>query len=187
MGAAHDLPARFVLAVGTSQPRKNLPRLIAAVATLRAGGLPDLGLVICGPFERSDLVAQAIARNRAESWVRRLGYVDDATLRTLYGAADAVAYVSLYEGFGLPVLEALASGATVVASSATAVGEAAGDACVLVDPTDVDAIATGLRAALEDQALRHTLRGRTAEHLAQFTWPRAAAAMAEVYRGVARP
>ena len=185
--AAHDLPPRFVLAVGTSEPRKNLPRLIAAVETLRATGLPDLGLVICGPFDRSDSVAQAIAKNRAMSWVRRTGYVDDATLRTLYGAADAVAYVSLYEGFGLPVLEALASGATVVASGATAVGEAAGDACVLVEPTDVDGIAAGVRAALDDEELRRTLRGRAAAHLAQFTWPRAAAAMAEVYRGVARP
>jgi glycosyltransferase involved in cell wall biosynthesis len=183
----HHLPQRFVLAVGTSHPRKNLPRLIAAVAKLRAGGLPDLGLVICGPFDDGDVVAHAIAAHHAGTWVRRLGYVDDVALRCLYGAAGAVAYVSLYEGFGLPVLEALASGGTVVASGATAVGEAAGDACVLVEPTDTDAIAAGLHAALEDESLRTTLRGRAPAHLAQFTWPRAAAVMAEVYRGVARP
>lgn len=184
---SHELPELFVLAVGTSQPRKNLARLIGAVASLRANGLPELSLVICGPYEGPDTVEQAIAGHHAQAWVYRTGYVDDASLRALYGAASAVAYVSLYEGFGLPVLEALASGATVVAGSATAVTEAAGDACVLVNPTDIDAIAAGLRAALEDEGLRRTLRGRAAAHLAQFTWPRAAAAMAEVYRSVARP
>jgi glycosyltransferase involved in cell wall biosynthesis len=119
--------------------------------------------------------------------VSHLGYVTDDVLRALYGRAAAVAYVSLYEGFGLPVVEALASGATVVASGTTGVVEAAGDACVLVDPADVEAIADGLRRALEDAALRAELRGRAPAHLAKFTWTRAAATMAGVYRGVARP
>jgi alpha-1,3-rhamnosyl/mannosyltransferase len=183
-----DLPRRFVLAVGTSNTRKNLPRLIAALSSLRAAGRADVALVLAGPRGQGhDEVLQAIARYHGQGWVHHLGYVDDVVLRALYGTAAAVAYVSRYEGFGLPVLEALASGAMVVASNSTAVGEVAGDACVLVEPTDTDAIAVGLRAALEDDGLRHTLRGRTAAHLAQFTWPRAAAAMAEVYRGVVRP
>jgi glycosyltransferase involved in cell wall biosynthesis len=170
------LPGHFVLFVGTSHARKNLPRLIAAVGALRRAGHADLGLVIAGPP----------AAAKTEDWVTHLGYVTDDVLRALYGRAAAVAYVSLYEGFGLPVLEALASGATVVASSTTGVREAAGDACVLVEPSDVDAIADGLRAALEDTRLRDELRRRVPAHLARFTWTRAAEAMAQVYRGVAR-
>jgi glycosyltransferase involved in cell wall biosynthesis len=171
------LPERFVLFVGTSHERKNLARLMAAVGALRSAGHSELGLVIAGPP----------AAARTPDWVTHLGYVTDDVLRALYGRAAAVAYVSLYEGFGLPVLEALASGATVVASSTTGVREAAGEACVLVDPSDVDAVAEGLRAALEDTRLRDELRGRAPAHLARFTWARAAEAMAQVYRGVARP
>jgi glycosyltransferase involved in cell wall biosynthesis len=170
------LPESFVLFVGTSHERKNLPRLIAAVNALRTDGWPDLGLVIAGPP----------GAPHPEVWVRHLGYVDDLVLRALYGRAAVVAYVSLYEGFGLPVIEALASGATVVASDTTGVGEAAGDACVLVDPTDVDAIAAALRSAIADDTVRAELRGRVPAHLAKFTWTRAAKAMAEVYRGVVR-
>jgi glycosyltransferase involved in cell wall biosynthesis len=173
------LPERFVLFVGTSHERKNLPRLIAAIRALRDGGHADLGLVLAGP--------PAASRASGDSgWVTHVGYVSDDVLRALYGRAAAVAYVSLYEGFGLPVVEALASGATVVASSTTGVREAAGDACILVEPRDVEAIAGGLRAALEDTRLRDELRGRAPAHLAQFTWARAAEAMAHVYRGVAR-
>jgi glycosyltransferase involved in cell wall biosynthesis len=171
-----SLPERFVLFVGTSHERKNLPRLIAAVKGLRTGGSPDLGLVIAGPP----------GAPHPEEWVRHLGYVDDLVLRALYSRASVVAYVSLYEGFGIPVVEALASGATVVASRTTGVAEAAGDACLLVDPTDVDAIRGALSRAIGDETLRAELRGRAPAHLAQFTWARAAEAMAGVYRSVVR-
>lgn len=171
-----ELPERFVLFVGTSHARKNLDRLTAAVSALRAAGHADLGLVIAGP-----------AGATSQDWVRHLGYVADDVLRALYGRAAVVAYVSLYEGFGLPVVEALASGATVVASRTTGVAEAAGDACILVEPSDVGAIVHGLRSALENDQLRADLRVRAPAHLAQFTWTRAAEAMAQVYRGVTRP
>ncbi|MEA2677054.1 MAG: hypothetical protein QOJ81_1195 [Chloroflexota bacterium] len=185
--AGQHLPPRFVLFVGTSHERKNLPRLIAAVRALRDDGRPDVGLVLAGPHgATNDAVDAAIAANQATDWVHRLGYVTDDVLRALYGTAAAVAYVSLYEGFGLPVVEALASGAIVVASNTTGVAEAAGDACILVDPTDVDAITAALRSALDDVRLRDELRGRAPDHLARFTWTRAAEAMARVYRTVAR-
>jgi glycosyltransferase involved in cell wall biosynthesis len=186
--AGLNVPVPFVLFVGTSHERKNLPRLIAAVRALRAAGHSDLALVVAGPRTHGrDALDDAIAANNAAQWAHRVGYVDDNRLRALYAAAAAVAYVSLYEGFGLPVLEALASGATVVASRTTGVGEAAGDACILVEPTDIDSIADGLRRALDEDSLKEELRGRAPAHLAQFTWTRAAAAMAQVYRGVARP
>jgi glycosyltransferase involved in cell wall biosynthesis len=120
----------------------------------------------------------------AEGSLIRLGYVTDEELRALYGAADAFVYASLYEGFGLPVLEALACGATVVASNTSAVGEAAGDAAITVDPTDVGAIAEGIGAALGDDRLRATLRGRVPDHLARFSWDSHVAGLAGVYREV---
>ncbi|HYI22903.1 MAG TPA: glycosyltransferase, partial [Candidatus Limnocylindrales bacterium] len=92
------------------------------------------------------------------------------------------AYVSLYEGFGLPVLEALACGAVVVASSTTAVSESGGDAVVGVEPSSVDSITSGLRRALDDAALRDQLSANAAAHLAQFTWTRCAEGMVDVYR-----
>ncbi len=174
--AGLHLPERFVLFVGTSHERKNLPRLIAALRVLRASGHAGLELVMAGPPGPA----------YGHPWIRHLGYVNDDVLRALYGTAAAVAYVSLYEGFGLPVLEALGAGATVVASSTTGVGDAAGDACVLVEPSDVDAIAAGLRGALEDARLRDELRARAPAHLARFTWTRAADAMTQVYRDVTR-
>ncbi len=166
-----DLPGRFVLAVGTAAPRKNLGRLVEAVARLRTAE-SDLGLVLVGPA----------ASGATEPWIRRLGYVSDDVLRALYSTANVVAYVSLYEGFGLPVLEALACGATVVASDTTAVLEAAGDACVLVEPGSAESIGEGLSRALGDSTLREDLRGRAAGHLARFSWAECAEGMVEVYR-----
>jgi glycosyltransferase involved in cell wall biosynthesis len=171
-----DLPARFVLAVGTSAPRKNLARLTAAVESLRTGtpALSGLGLVLAGPADASS--------DNGARWVRQLGFVEDERLRALYSVADAVAYVSLYEGFGLPVLEALACGAVVVASETTATVEAAGEACVTVDPWEVSSIAAGLRTALEDEALRAELRSRAPAHVARFSWDDCAEQMMAVYR-----
>jgi glycosyltransferase involved in cell wall biosynthesis len=104
------------------------------------------------------------------------------SLADAYMAADAITYPSLYEGFGLPVLEALACGAIVVASGTTATAEAAGEACVAVDPADVASIAEGLRAALEDQPLRAELRSRAPGHVARFSWDACAERMVAVYR-----
>jgi glycosyltransferase involved in cell wall biosynthesis len=132
------LPERFVLFVGTPEPRKNLARLVDAMRSV-----PDVPLVIAGPsgWGSVDLTG-----------VRSLGFVDEATKAGLYAAASVVAYPSLWEGFGLPVLEAMAQGATVVTSAGTSCAEVAGDAAVLVDPTSVDAIA-------ERSTSRSTLRG----------------------------
>lgn len=169
----YRLPDRFVLFVGTLEPRKNLDRLAAAVARLA---------------ERVPLVVVGAAGWGATPRVsdvdcRFLGFVPHRDLAALYAAATVFAYPSLEEGFGLPVLEAMAQGVPVVTSRGTATEEVAGGAAVLVDPGDVDSIAGGLAAALSDPS------GWSAAALGRagaFSWPAAAEATVAVYREAAR-
>lgn len=178
-----DVPGRFVLAVGNLHPRKNIPRLIRAVARLRRNGLDDVGLVVAGqPGWRADEVHRAIAAIRGEGWVRLTGYVSDPVLEALYNAALVVAYPSLYEGFGLPVAEALSIGAVVVASDSTSIPEVAGDAAILVDPTDDDALVEGLQRAATDTALRARLATAGPRRAAALTWEACAEATVRAYR-----
>ena len=162
----------YVLAVSTLEPRKNLPRLLDAFRRARLNGLQ---LVVAGAPGWGGVRV-------AGDGVRWLGEVGDEELARLYRGASCVAYVSLYEGFGLPVLEAMACGAPVVASRTDAAKEVAGDAAVLVDPLDPDAIAAGLAEAVER---RDELRERGLERAAAFSWVDAARATVEVYREAA--
>jgi glycosyltransferase involved in cell wall biosynthesis len=181
--AGLDLPPRFVLAVGNLHPRKNIPRLIRSVDRLRRAGLDDVGLVVAGqPGWRADEVNEAIASVRGEGWIRLTGYVTDPILEALYNAALVVAYPSMYEGFGLPVAEALAIGAIVVASDSTSIPEVAGDAAVLVDPTDDDALGAGLERAATDLALRARLAEAGPRRAAILTWEACAEATVSAYR-----
>ena len=181
------LPQSFVLAVGSDHPRKNLPRLIAAVSELRQAGLADVELIFVGPRGRgAPAIDEAIRSHSANAWVRHLGYVDDETLNALYLAADVVAYPSLYEGFGLPALEALACGAILVTSDSTSLPELCGDAAVMVDPTSTVALTAGLRRALTERGLRKRLRAAGPRRAAAFTWEEAAQATVEVYRSALR-
>ncbi len=177
------LPERFVLAVGNLHPRKNIPRLIQAMAKARDRGAGDLHLVLAGqPAWRAGEVDVAIDQVGGASWVHKLGYVDDDVLVALHSAARVVAYPSLYEGFGLPVLEALACGAIVVASSTTSIPEVAGDAAILVDPMSVEGMADGLSKAATDQKLRARLRAAGPARTEAFTWRRCAERTVEAYR-----
>jgi glycosyltransferase involved in cell wall biosynthesis len=164
----------YVLAVGSLEPRKNLPRLIDAFGRIAAENA-DLELLVAGPSHHEPgRVEEARAGSPAADRIHLLGHVTDATLGGLYRGAAALAYVSLVEGFGLPVLEGMAAGVPVVTSRGTAMEETAGAAAVLVDPEDTASIEGGLRSALTDDDQRRRLAREGPERAALFTWARAA-------------
>ncbi len=173
-------PERFVLFLGTLEPRKNLIRLLEAFARIYNA---KIKLVLAGG--KGWLYDELFARVEdlgLEEAVIFPGYVDAKDLPLWYNAATVVAYPSLYEGFGLPVLEAQACGTPVLTSNVSSLPEAAGDAALKVDPYDVDALAEGLNRMLTDASLRRELRERGLAHARQFSWTRTAQETARVYR-----
>lgn len=182
--AQHDLPARFLLYVGTLEPRKNVPRLLDAYARLcRLGDPPPLVLVGGRGWRHAGIDAR-LARLGLGERVRLLGYLPAAELPLCYNAADLFVYPSLYEGFGLPPLEALACGTPVVTSNTSSLPEAVGAAALCVDPRDVPALATAMGQALEDHALRARLRAAGLAQAAGFSWRRMAEQTLAVYHRV---
>lgn len=175
----------FILAVGTLQPRKNYVRLIQAFAQLPAE-LNEVRLVLAGGRGwLFDAIFAEVERLRLRERVLFPGFTDDADLPALYSAARVLAYPSLYEGFGLPILEAFACGTPVVTSTASSLPEVAGDAALLVPPTDVDALAAALQAALTDEALRAMLNQKAQARLALFSWDKSARQLLDTYHQVA--
>jgi glycosyltransferase involved in cell wall biosynthesis len=174
------LPERFVLFVGTLEPRKNLVRLVEAFARIRDS---RVGLVLAGGkgWLYDDLFARVEALGLDEEIVFP-GYVMNDELPLWYNAATVFGYPSVYEGFGLPVLEAQACGTPVLTSNISSLPEAAGDGALMVDPYDVEALAAGLDRLLEDERLRYELRERGLAHARQFSWPHTARETACVYR-----
>lgn len=183
----YALPPEFVLCVGTLEPRKNLERLIIALGELHRRGR-RVPLVLVGPSGwhlgghggLRDMVDQA----GLDGYVHYLGYVPTADLPGLLSLATVFAFPSLYEGFGLPAVEAMACGAVILTSRNTAMDEICGDAAHLVDPTSVDDIAAGLEQLLDDSELRRCLNLRGPQQARLFSWERAAAETIAVYRQV---
>lgn len=177
------LPDTFILHVGTLQPRKNLPTLVEALARLNR---PEVALVLVGGkgWEYDAIFQRVNALGLAER-VRFAGYVDDDEMPLWYNAAAVLAFPSRYEGFGMPIVEALACGVPVVAAGASSLPEAGGDLALYFDPEDAGELAARLAAALDDPALRPRLLRDGPTHAARFSWAAAGAATAAVYRRAA--
>ncbi|HSN76654.1 MAG TPA: glycosyltransferase family 1 protein [Anaerolineae bacterium] len=187
----------FVLALGNLQPRKNIARLVKAFAQVAATRqspsypvtqLPSHpSLVIAGKAQwRESEVFQAVQQAGLEGRVVFPGYVDDADLPALYSAATVFVYPSLYEGFGLPPLEAMACGTPVISSNAASLPEVVGDAALLIDPTDTAALARALHDVLTQPALQADLRARGLRRAAMFSWERCATETLEAYQAALR-
>jgi len=174
------LPERFVLFVGTLEPRKNLVRLVEAFARIRDG---RTRLILAGGkgWLYDELFARVEALGLREEVVFP-GYVMGSELPLWYNAATVFVYPSMYEGFGLPVLESQASGTPVLTSNTSSLPEAAGDGALMVDPYDVNALADGLNQLLVDKSLRRQLRERGLAHARRFSWLHTAQETAGVYR-----
>ncbi len=181
--ASKGLNVPFILTVGTLEPRKNLPRLLEAFASLK----PEIPhqLVLVGPEGwRQGPLNEKLDALKLEDRLKMTGFVPDHELPLWYAAADLFVLPSLYEGFGLPVLEAMACGAVVVTSNVSSMPEVAGEAALHVDPQSVASIAEGIRRALGDEILRRDLRAKGLARAKTFTWERTAELTADAYRKV---
>lgn len=180
---ARGLPERFILYLGTLEPRKNLPTLIRAYARLRSAGVGGHTLVLAGaPGWQHEAISRLLVAHRLGEHVRLLGYVDPEELALCYNAADLFVYPSLYEGFGLPVLEAMACGTPVVSSNAASLPEVVGEAGLLVDPLDESQLAEAIGRALNDAGLRARLRQAGLERARRFSWTAMAEQTLDIYQ-----
>ena len=179
----YQLQAPFLLYVGNVHPHKNLERLLDAFYKVRSLGHDDLTLLIIGDdITRYAKLRRAVHRYQLHRYVRFLGFVPNETLRVLYHLARAFVFPSLYEGFGLPPLEAMASGTAVVTSNVSSLPEVTGDAAILVDPHSQDAIAGGICRVLEDNVFREELVTKGQARAKQFSWDRSIQHTLEIYR-----
>ena len=174
----------FILALGTVEPRKNHIRLIKAFeVAIRTDRLPhDIELVIAGRFGwKYDMVFAAIEESPVKARIRTLGFVADQDLSGLMSGAMFTAYISVYEGFGLPIIEALACGTPTLTSNVSSMPEVGGDAAFYVDPFDITSIANGLAQVYEACGDRPSVTARSVEQAATFSWQRAASEVIDTY------
>jgi glycosyltransferase involved in cell wall biosynthesis len=182
---ARSLSPHFILYVGRFHVRKNLEQLINAFARVNERFKGDVQLLLVGrDFWNRSRIMEAIAARGLEKRILCPGHVPDSALEWLYRRASIFAYPSLHEGFGFPPLEAMARGVPVLASNLSCMPEVLGDAAMLVDPFDPEAIAAGLVRLLEDRELREDLVRKGKDRAKQFTWERTARETLNVYREV---
>lgn len=173
----------YILTVGTLEPRKNLSRAVAAYQALPEALRKETPLVIAGMRGWLNSAFEETLRNfKGPGTIRILGFVEDVHLNALYAGARVFLYPSIYEGFGLPALESMASGTPVVTGNLSSLPEVVGDAGLLVDPLSVDAIRDGLLQLLENQALENQLRERALRRVRTFTWERTAQLTLNAFR-----
>ena len=181
------LTAPFVLYTGNIKPHKNVDRLIEAFSILRQRSAEDVKLLIIGDeISKYPNLRRLVHRFQLHQHVRFLGFVPDATLSVLYRLASVFVFPSLYEGFGLPPLEAMAAGAPVITSNVSSLPEVVGDAAILIDPMDAGAIASAMAQVLGDPKLRDDLIRRGRERVKAFSWTRSVARVRQVYGELAR-
>lgn len=174
----------MVLGVNLWQPHKNLPRLINAIAELRVTN-PDVELHLAGRPQANYPSQPELAGLITQPGIKVLGYLSDQELSAAYADADVVCYPSLTEGFGLPVLEAMAAGAVVVTSNTTSLPEVAGGAAILVDPESQSSIAAGIAAALDEPADDRARRIAMGHEVAQrFSWEKSAEEYVDLYQSL---
>ncbi len=177
----YKLPDQFLLYVGTLEPRKNLSRLVRAFGRLKKQGQPHK-LVLAGPWGWSmNGFQQQIEQLELGDAVQMLGYIPDEDLPGLYSLATVFVFPSIYEGFGLPPLEAMACGTPVLSSKNSSLAEICGEAAYLIDPLDEENLADGLRQVLEDKNLQKKLGENGRKRAAEFSWERAARETTAVY------
>ena len=181
----YQLNAPYVLYAGNIKPHKNLERLIEAFHMLRRGDLEHVKLLIIGDeISKYATLRRAVHKYKLHKHVRFFGFVPDKTLAVLYRLARAFVFPSLYEGFGLPPLEAMASGTPVITSNLSSLPEVVGDAALLIDPYDPSAIADAMRRVLLDTDLREDLRARGLRRVSEFSWERSVRRVREIYEEV---
>ncbi|MBS1819824.1 MAG: glycosyltransferase family 4 protein [Acidobacteria bacterium] len=182
----YQLHDEFILYAGNVKPHKNLERLIDAFQIVRSRGLDHLKLIMIGDdISKYASLRRAVHRYQLHNYVRFLGYLPEQTLAVLYRLAGVFVFPSLYEGFGLPPLEAMASGTPVVTSNVSSLPEVAGDAAELVDPYTPESIADGIYRVLTDVDLRRSLRRKGLARAHQFSWGASVRRVREIYGEVA--
>ena len=182
----YQLQDQFVLYAGNVKPHKNLERLIDAFEIVRRRGLDNLKLVLIGDdISRYARLRRAVHKHQLHKYVRFLGYMPEETLAAMYRLAGVFVFPSLYEGFGLPPLEAMASGTPVVTSNVSSLPEVAGNAALLVDPLDPEVIADGVYRVLTDDALRQDLKQKGLARAKQFSWEQSVKRVRQIYNEVA--
>jgi glycosyltransferase involved in cell wall biosynthesis len=184
--ARYGLEPGFLFSLGRLNRRKNLGTMLQAYAELRAQGRADLSLVIGGKVDHgAEEIERSLQDSPRSSRIHRVGLIPDADLPAFYAGAACFVYPSLFEGFGLPLLEAMACGCPVVGSDRAACPEVVGTAGLLVDPEDVMAIAAAIARILDDEALRRDLRDRGLARSRLFTWEESARRTLRVLRDAA--
>jgi glycosyltransferase involved in cell wall biosynthesis len=178
----YQLQGDFALYVGNVKPHKNLERLMDAFHQVRQSGLDQLKLVIIGDeISKYAALRRAVHKYNLHKYVRFLGFLPDDMLAVVYRLASVFVFPSLYEGFGLPPLEAMASGTPVVTSNVSSLPEVVGNAALLVDPTDPSAIADAMRRVLTEPALQAELRAKGLARAREFSWERSVRQIRDIY------
>jgi glycosyltransferase involved in cell wall biosynthesis len=181
----NNLPTKMVLNIGTLEPRKNVVALVRAFKKLQERGLRDYNLVIAG--EKGWLykkIFEEIRSSGMEQSIRLLGIIRDDELPLLYNCADLFVYPSLYEGFGLPPLEAMACGVPIITSNTSSLPEVVGNAGIMIDPCDIESLSDKMYRVLKDKKLKHQMSRDGLKRSKMFTWEKTVNDVIEVYNQI---